>query len=254
MDDHLKPPRVDAHFHLDLFPDPVRSASARTAAQIYTIAVTNAPSVFFHTEALARKNPVIVPAAGLHPELAHSHGNELASLLLLVSNVRVIGEVGLDYTRSHADELARQREIFAEILSKCSEVGNRVLSVHSRRSSSDVISMIGHRFPGTVILHWFTGTAREAKRAVSMGCFFSVNCAMARSDRGRRILQELPPERVLTESDAPFLQCCPGHDGQPFGQHIVLELSRLWGQSVDDVYKRIFENFETIFPEYASRF
>lgn len=66
-------------------------------------------------------------------------------------------------------------------------------------------------YGGTVVLHWFTGSKSEARRAAALGCYFSVNAEITRSDRGRAVVTDLPIERILTETDGPFTQI----DGRP---------------------------------------
>jgi TatD DNase family protein len=77
-----------------------------------------------------------------------------------------------------------------------------------------VLEMIESHLPqdrGVVVLHWFTGTKAEARRAAALGCYFSINAEMMRSDRGRALVAELPIDRLLTETDGPFTQI----DGRP---------------------------------------
>lgn len=236
---------ADAHCHVDLFSDPIRFAAERAAATIPTVAMTNAPSVFFYTKELAAHNPFIIPAAGLHPELAHSHAAELTALICLIDTIPVVGEVGLDYTERDQNIREVQRRIFSAVLEKCAEVGNRILSIHSRRASAEIISMIGPKYPGSVILHWFTGSAGDVQRAISNGYFFSVNCAMSKSENGRRILAELPSSRIITETDGPFMKCC---SKGAFGTHVIAELSRIWNQSTYEVSSKLYENFRSLFP------
>lgn len=77
-----------------------------------------------------------------------------------------------------------------------------------------MIEMVERYLPrdrGTVVVHWFTGSKSEARRAAELGCYFSVNAEMTRSDRGRALVTELPINRILTETDGPFTQI----DGRP---------------------------------------
>jgi TatD DNase family protein len=70
-----------------------------------------------------------------------------------------------------------------------------------------VLDLIESHLPaqkGRVVLHWFTGSKAEARRAAELGCYFSVNAAMFRNDRGRDLVATLPSDRLLTETDAPF--------------------------------------------------
>jgi Tat protein secretion system quality control protein TatD with DNase activity len=70
----------------------------------------------------------------------------------------------------------------------------------------DLIESQLTRQQGQIVLHWFTGSKSEARRAVDLGCYFSINGAMLRNDRGRDLVAALPSDRLLTETDAPFTQ------------------------------------------------
>ena len=100
---------VDAHCHIDLFPLPEQIVEQAEAHRIYTIAVTNAPSVFAHTAGLASGSKYIRPAIGLHPELVHSHSHELDQFRSHLAHTRYVGEVGLDYTTSDHEVRLLQR-------------------------------------------------------------------------------------------------------------------------------------------------
>ena len=65
------------------------------------------------------------------------------------------------------------------------------------------------------LMHWFTGSLSEARRAVEFGCFFSINPRMALSKNGALVLREIPPSRLLTESDAPFAEAIRGTPSSP---------------------------------------
>lgn len=236
---------VDAHCHVDLFQNPVEFALSCQTSNTHTIAVTNAPSVFFYTDKLSKDNDFLYPAIGLHPELCQTHKSEISTLLQMISRVRYVGEVGLDYVEQNAEIQASQRDVFNQILHKCAEVRGRILSVHSRRAASDTISMIGSKFPGRIILHWFSGNIRDLRRGVENGYYFSVNCAMANSDNGKRILKELPMDRVITESDSPFQRCCTGKN-RSRAYHAIHHLSSQWGCSFDEAAATIYNNFKNI--------
>jgi TatD DNase family protein len=69
-----------------------------------------------------------------------------------------------------------------------------------------VLEMIERYLPqdrGAVVLHWFTGSKSDARRPATLGCYFSLNAEMTRSDRGRALVTELPIDRILTETDGP---------------------------------------------------
>jgi TatD DNase family protein len=83
------------------------------------------------------------------------------------------------------------------------------LTVHSVRSVSKVLEHVEKSLPpgrGHVVLHWFTGSQSEARRAVDLGCYFSVNSEMLKGPRHRALVEQLPVDRILTETDGPFVQ------------------------------------------------
>lgn len=236
---------VDAHCHVDLFgKDEAAVIGAIERLKVHTIAVTNAPSVFFHTREAARDKKFLYPSIGLHPELVASHEHELDKMWSHFSETRFVGEVGLDYVTNDENCRCRQRNVFTKILSKSAESGNKVITVHSRRSAVDVLSAIGAAFPGTVILHWFSGTNSQLDRAIEIGCWFSVNPAMLRSKSGRDLLARMPQDRILTETDGPFVSV-DGVPARPECVEIVVRaLAVQWNDSFENAACRVFENFQ----------
>ena len=133
---------IDAHCHIDLYPDPAGIAREAETERIYTIAVTNAPSVFSHTARLCAGSKFLRPAIGLHPELVASHGQELALFRMHLHETRYIGEVGLDYITQDQEIRLRQRRILETIVGWASEYGDKVLTLHSRRAVSDILQVL----------------------------------------------------------------------------------------------------------------
>ena len=172
---------VDTHFRSHLCKDPPAVLSQCESLGVYTIAVTNAPSVFVYTQRLAGPTKHVRAALGLHPELVTSHSHELPDLLHLMGQTRYIGEIGLDYVTLDVAVRQQQREVFETILRRSADFGDRILTVHSRRAATDVIACVGTAFPGTVILHWFSGSRRELHAGLQAGCYYSVNSAMIKS-------------------------------------------------------------------------
>lgn len=245
------PQYVDTHCHVDLSPRPAALVRSLDANRIRTIAVTNAPSVFAHTEELAKNSRYLLPAIGLHPELVATHHGELDRFWSCLERTRFVGEVGLDYSTPDGKLRARQRRVFAAILERSAKSGDKIITVHSRRSASDVIATIGDRFPGTVILHWFTGSQRELERAVRIGCYFSINRAMLDSGRGRGLVASIPQDRVLTESDAPFVRSSPTEPGPLSVISTTKALSALWRTGHEEAANTIAATFTRITSKAA---
>ena len=159
-------------------------------------------------------------------------------------DTRYVGEIGLDYVTTDKDIRGKQRDVFQRILECCAAHGNKVLTVHSRRASADVIAMIGDRFPGTVILHWFSGAIKDLRKATERGMYFSVNPAMIRSRSAQRLAAEMPRDRVLTETDGPFVTVGsrPAIPGDVAG--VVDWLARMWKISREEARQVIVVNLE----------
>lgn len=234
---------VDTHCHVDLYPNAAPILAAASAQKVLVVAVTNAPSVYFHTKRLGEQCPYLLPAVGLHPELVATHGHEIDRLIPLLEETQFVGEVGLDYVTADQNLRERQRQIFTKILDRCSALAGKVLTVHSRRAASDVISAVGSGFNGSVILHWFTGTKREAEQALNNGCYFSVNPAMLISKSSQQLLTILPRERVLTETDGPFVTY-QRSAATPLQTGVVASyLATLWSVSEDEARRQLLNNF-----------
>jgi TatD DNase family protein len=239
-------PLVDAHCHIDLYPDPSAVLREAEAAQIHTVAVTNAPSVFFHTQALAAGCRFIHPALGLHPQLVAARAGELDRMWPLLPQTRFVGEVGIDYQTKDQAERRLQRDVFALILERCAAAGGKVLTVHSRRAAKDVIAAIGPAFPGRVILHWFSGTPGELERAAANGLYFSVNPAMTMSRSGQALIVRMPRDRVLTETDGPFGAVGDRPARPPDTAQVVEYLARLWQTAPGVARQTIADNFRQL--------
>jgi TatD DNase family protein len=202
-------PLVDFHCHLDLFADMEAAIRDADSAGIYTLAVTTTPKAWPRNHQLTRATRHVRAALGLHPQLVAERHSEISLWEEYLPQSRYIGEVGLDAGPRFYKSFELQKEIFSHILQACARAGDKILSVHSVRSAKLVLDLVELHFPagrGRIVLHWFTGTKSEARRAVDLGCYFSINNAMMQSDRGRDLILGLPGDRILTETDAPFTQ------------------------------------------------
>jgi TatD DNase family protein len=239
---------LDTHCHLDLYPDFARVLANIEAKRVATIAVTNTPSVFRRCVELTADNRFVRVAAGLHPQLVADRSRELPLLFDLVRETTYIGEVGLDFTDADAANRAAQRRVFDQILSACATAGNRVLSVHSRRAAAEVVEMIGDGFRGRVILHWFSGSATVLVKAIAAGCFFSVNPAMLLSEQGRKLIARMPRDRVLTESDGPFVTVSHRPAEPPDVVRVVRYLADIWSIDEREAETQITATFQALLP------
>ncbi len=237
---------IDTHCHLDLYKSSIDIIKEAEKAGVILVAVTNTPSVFYFTENLSTKYNNLIPAIGLHPELAIQRKNELALMWDILPRTKFVGEIGLDYSSADQSERKVQREVFSQIIQHCFDISNKVLTIHSRRSAVDVISIVGNSFPGKIIMHWFTGTQSQAERAVLNGYYFSFNSSMLNSRNGQLLAKIIPREKILTETDGPFITI----DDEPvrpgYIPQTVSKMAELLNVEKDELQKKIFENFQTL--------
>lgn len=238
---------IDFHCHVDLFPNPKALIDQCERSGVYVLSVTTVPSAWRGTMALSRGSKRIKTALGLHPELAHERYSELALFDELLPEAKYVGEIGLDRTPGTEARWPAQVRAFRHILASCQHAGGRIMSIHSRRATDAVLDEL-EAFPkaGTPVLHWFAGTQLQLKRAVALGCWFSVGPAMLRGQRGQNLAARMPHNRVLTESDGPFAQI-GDRAAMPSDMHVALKyLGDLWSVSSADTCRIVMENFRTL--------
>ena len=193
---------------------------------------------------LASKTHFVRPALGLHPQLVAQRANEIQLWETYLSQTRYIGEVGLDAGQKFYKSFDLQKKIFARILYLCGQAGNKILTIHSVRASTMVLDMIEKYMPPDHghIVYWFTGSKSDARRAVDLGCYFSINAEMLRKENHRDMVSTLPLNRILTETDGPFCQ----HNGQPIHPTDVSSVINLIAPIINmephDVTRIVLEN------------
>nr|WP_250813093.1 TatD family hydrolase [Neorhizobium tomejilense] len=139
-------------------------------------------------------------------------------------------------------QIARKQVIaFNHILSACQSVGGRTLSIHSRHAASKVLDCL-EAYPdaGVPILHWFSGSPSELRRAIAVGCWFSVGRPMTKSAKGVEHLKSMPRDRILTETDAPFASA-PTDTFRDL-ETTVKALADVWACSSDEAADQLKSN------------
>lgn len=240
---------VDAHCHLDLFPDFTSVARASQESETAVLSMTTTPRAWLRNLELAHEFNLVDIALGLHPQLVATHFNELPLWESLLGEARFVGEVGLDASPRFFGSFDKQKEVFEFVLRNCATQGQKVLSVHSVRAGKPVLDMVEAFLKPSdckVILHWFTGSRSEAIRAVALGCYFSINQQMLQTKHHEEMLCALPEDRLLTESDGPFT-VCGGMPCQPSSiRDTVAGLATLRGMSQDSMRLSICENYQQL--------
>lgn len=234
--------RMDAHMHFDLYKNRETVINFIEENKSYTIAMTNLPELYEKYKKHFRQYNYIRLALGFHPELTFEYEKQIELFLELTPTTKYIGEIGLDFARTNKENKNKQKEIFSQIIEKCSYEKNKVLSVHSRCASKEVIDIMKN-FEGKAILHWYTGSIAELNCATERGYYFSINNQMINSNSGRDIISRIPLNKILIESDGPFTKGMEDEYNLDFNNEIFTFLAKLYNLDEDVIKKRIKANF-----------
>jgi TatD DNase family protein len=236
---------LDTHCHLDRYPDPLAVAQEAEREKIVTVGVTNLPSHFEAGVPHVRQFRYVRLALGLHPLAARSHKSELPTFRQLVEKTSYIGEVGLDFSKEGAPTRAQQEESFREVLSVVSE-RPKLITLHSRGAEGRVLELLKEYDIRQAVFHWYSGSRSVLAEALSCGHYFSSNPAMVRSRNGRAVIAQIPRDRMLTETDGPYVKI-GNRPARPPDVRLVIEyLSECWGVTVQEVLSRVRKNFDTV--------
>ena len=251
---------VDSHCHLD-FPDFAAEldavvARARAAGIGRLVTICTRVRKFSQVLAVAEKFPEIFCSVGTHPHNAHEELDiDAKALIALTKNPKVvaIGEAGLDY---HYDKSPRdtQAQGLSQHIAAARETG-LPLVIHSRECDADMARILEDEsgkgaFPA--VLHCFTGGRDLAMRAIGLGHYVSFTGILTfkNSQALRDIAAELPTDRILVETDAPYLAPLPyrGKRNEPaYVAETAKALAATRGVSPEEIARQTTENFFRLF-------
>jgi len=251
---------VDSHCHLD-FPDfaaELDEVVARARAAGIGRLVTICTRVRKHAQvlAVAEKFPEIYCSVGTHPHNAHEELDiDAKALIALTKNPKVvaIGEVGLDY---HYDNSPRdaQAQGLRQHIAAARETG-LPLVIHAREADADMARILEDEtgkgtFPA--VLHCFTGGRDLAFKAIELGHYVSFTGILTFKNSAalRDIAAALPADRILVETDAPYLAPLPYRDKRNEPAYVVETakvLADTCGVTADEIARQTTENFFRLF-------
>lgn len=235
----------DTHSHLDLLKSFDYTIQEIEKKKIYTIAVTNLPILYQKLTAKINSK-YIKPALGFHPELIEQYQKYIPDMWTLLPEAKYIGEVGLDF-RVGKNSKVLQTHFFEELILRCNDLGGKILTVHSRGSANEVISIIGDTFNSKYILHWYSGNIKDLNKALVNGAYFSINYTMVTSSSGQKIIENLPNDRLLLESDAPFVMLNKNTFFSTLDiEKIIIRLADLKNLDIEEMKSILWSNFKSI--------
>jgi len=197
------------------------------------------------TLAIAAGHEGVSVAAGVHPHQA-ADGERLDGLL--DERIVAVGEIGLDFYRDYAPRDV-QRQVFAAQLELAEEHGKPVI-IHSRTADDETAAAL-ERFSGTVVLHCFSSPGLLSV-ALDRGYYvsFAGNVTYPKATELRDAARAVPAERILAETDCPYLAPQPvrGKRNEPaYVVHTVASLAETRGDDPDELGRRIDDNAATAF-------
>jgi TatD DNase family protein len=251
---------IDSHCHLD-FPDfasELDDVVGRAHAAGIALMVTISTRVrrFADVLAIAERFPDVYCSVGTHPHYAHEELDITAADLVAHARhpkVVALGEAGLDYHYDRSPRDAQERG-FRTHIAAARETG-LPLVIHSREADADTARILEEEtgegaFPA--VLHCFTGGADLARRAIALGLSISFTGILTfkNSTALRAIAAELPVDRILVETDAPYLAPLPfrGKCNEPaYVVETAKVLAETRGVSFDEIAQQTSENFFRLF-------
>lgn len=194
---------IDTHCHYDMMESPEDYINKVEKTGNIAIGMTNLPSHFDMGYEHIRKYKKVRLALGFHPQLAGEHKEELSLFARYLGRTSYVGEIGLDFSSEYIStrdiQISCLRYILEELRGK-----NKIISVHSIRAEKELLSLLQDYNIKNVIFHWYSGPLSLIPEIISEGYYFSINEAMTLSSSGRKIIDKIPIDKILTESDAPF--------------------------------------------------
>ncbi|HHU93434.1 MAG TPA: TatD family hydrolase [Halanaerobiaceae bacterium] len=238
---------IDTHAHLDSSrfnkdrAEVIKNARDTGVSYIVNIGADLRSSRY--SVKLAREYPFIFATVGIHPHDAIGlDANVLAELEKLAGEEKVvaIGEIGLDYYYDHSPRDI-QRAAFIDQLVLAKKL-NLPIVVHSREAEEDTISILKehYRQGGTGILHCFSGSLKMAREALELGFYLAFGGIVTFKNAGGllEVLEELPLDRILLETDCPYLSPVPyrGKRNEPaYLPYVAEKIGEIKGVSLEEV-------------------
>jgi TatD DNase family protein len=250
---------VDSHAHLDGkqfahdLDETIERATANGISHILTIGCdleSSAKSI-----AMAEKYENIFAAVGVHPhDATEINDSALAKLRSMLSHPKVValGEIGLDYYRDRSPREI-QRSAFREQIRLAKEIGKPII-VHDRDAHEEVVQILKEENASAVggVLHCFSGDLNMAQQCLDLGFYLSFTGTITypKNDAVREIIKEIPIDRMLVETDCPYLspQKFRGKRNEPaYVRYTAEKMAEIKGLTIDDVARVTNRNCHNLF-------
>ena len=250
---------IDSHCHLDMnayhgdLDKIISSADKRGVNRIITIGIDLSSSC--NAVKLADQYPGVYATVGIHPHSAEDASDDVyRELKKLAAEPKVVGygEIGLDYAKQYAP-ISIQRREFARQLDLAEELQLPVV-IHDREAHEDTLMLLRERgpFPAGGVMHCFSGDVLFAHQVLELGFYVSIPgiVTFKNAVELQQVVREVPLERMLLETDGPFLAPAPwrGKTNRPeYLLYTAGKVAELKNISIDEVARQTMLNTEELF-------
>lgn len=238
----------DTHIHLDLIKNESLEKIKKKIEEdkIYVVAVTNLPDLFIKLNNQIKSKYIRV-CLGFHPELVYEYHSQIPKMWKNLSATRYIGEVGLDFSNNILNENKKiQIDFFKNLINKCEEYNDKILSIHSRNAENEIIDIIKNVKKSKLIIHWYSGELLNLERLIKKEVYFSINEKMCKSKKGQSLIKQIPTNKILIETDYPFINNTYKTYSKKNLIQIIFEISKIKNIDYNEIEKRLFQNFKEL--------
>lgn len=277
----------DIHAHLDYFNEKELKEIVKNAEKTnLKIVITNSTDLKSCKKnlKLSRKYKIIKFATGIYPsdKITKKDLNEFEKFVLENKNeIIAIGEIGMDFKKNFQKPIRGPKNneafVFAPRRFPKNEDGkspkefdkiktqeiqetififqlnlaqrlNLPVIIHTRKAEKEVLEILKNYKDLKIILHCFSGKLKLIQQAKDLGYYFSIPTNIVRSEQFQKMVKELPKDKILTETDSPFLSHFPGKQNQPaYIKESIKKISEIWKMGKEEVEEIIEKNFERVF-------
>ena len=185
---------------------------------------------------LAKKNNLVLPFIGIHPECADDNVEKMIEMIEENHDeLSGVGEIGLDPTYENTNP--KQVHVFESLLS-VAEKFDKPVSIHSRKSLDDIFEIMTSYNTKHALLHWFDGSKKQLQKAMDMGFFVSFGPVMIYANDKQTLLSKADESKILVETDGPvrFSRCFESKSGQiSFIPSVIFSASKILEKTFDEM-------------------
>lgn len=236
---------VDVHAHLDKYGDELPSVLVQIADhRILTVSNSMDLPSYARNLKIARGCELVLATFGVHPWNASQYADRLDELAEAIEQSPMLGEIGLDYCFVQDKSQYDAQQKVLEFFLAAARDQDKIVNLHTKGAEDQVLRLLDRYEIRRAIIHWYSGPLDTLRELVDRGFYLTVGVQLLHADDIRAIAREIPPDRILTETDNPGgHQWLTGAPGMPrlIGQ-IVRELAAVRQTTTESLASAIEAN------------